>query len=111
VDGRNTFNGNNGSANYNRASGNTGDNVRVNSGVDYYFCRRWLQLLWQRSPLLKSYQSLLLNTTRWPGVMHQPQIMEVHYLWRNASRCFLAYRECGAICGPSSTSSREGIRG
>jgi hypothetical protein len=45
-----------------------------------FFCRRRLQLLWQQSPLLKSHQSLLLIMTRWPGVMHQPQIMEVHHL-------------------------------
>jgi hypothetical protein len=40
ADGRNTFNGNNGSANYIRASGNTGDNVRVNSGIDDVFLQK-----------------------------------------------------------------------
>ncbi|KAM0851340.1 hypothetical protein ACQ4PT_052485 [Festuca glaucescens] len=40
ADGRNAFNGNNGSAKYNRASGNTGANVRVSSGVDDAFLQK-----------------------------------------------------------------------
>ncbi|KAM0835158.1 hypothetical protein ACQ4PT_063125 [Festuca glaucescens] len=40
VDGRNAFNGNNGTSNYSRASGNTGANVRVSSGVDDAFLQK-----------------------------------------------------------------------
>nr|XP_051216666.1 uncharacterized protein LOC127334288 [Lolium perenne] len=40
ADGRSAFNGNNGSANYNRASGNTGANVRGSSGVDDAFLHK-----------------------------------------------------------------------